>query len=73
MNKKTGKYAKWFLIFLLVATIVVDVYLDKNEEQQTISQWVLDVVREKPFLPFYVGIGIGFPLGHMLWPQKRKN
>jgi len=69
---KSSKYAQWFLVGLLISIIVFDVYLDRNDKQQTISQWVLAVCIEYPFLPFYIGIGIGYPLGHMTWPQKKK-
>ena len=68
---KSGKYAKWFLIGLLVAVVAFDIYLDADDAQQTISQWVLAGCLKYPLIPFYIGVGIAYPLGHMTWPQKR--
>jgi hypothetical protein len=70
--KKSG-YAKWFCIGLLIAIIAFDIYLDRNEEQSTISQWVLEKCRENPHLPLYIGFGFGVVFGHITWPQKRKG
>ena len=56
---KSNKYAMWFLIGILAAVIVFDIYLDANDTQQTISQWVLACCLKYPLLPFYIGIGIG--------------
>ena len=68
---KSNKYVMWFCIAVLAVVVVFDIYLDRNDKQQTISQWVLTGCLKYPLIPFYIGVGIGYPLGHMTWPQKR--
>jgi len=68
---KRGNYAKWGMIILLVAIIAFDIYLDRNAEQSTISQWTLQQCRDNPHIVLYIGLGFGIVFGHIVWPQKR--
>jgi hypothetical protein len=73
MSEATKKWAgrsKWFVVILILGTAAYDlVALALGGEAATISQVTgLEGSFASPLVPF----AVGFTMGHLFWPQKRK-
>lgn len=66
----TKKITIIIIVVVVVGLIAWDIYVFKTPEHgDTISEVVLEWAKRNPLFPF----GLGFLMGHLLWPQKVKE
>ena len=67
MSNLSDDFWLWFIVVFMVIFWSTEAYLYLFAKKPTLSQKVIQWTKERPLLPFFVGVFVGAVAGHWWW------